>query len=271
MDLIYDYKGKAYIQNSKSLFKKEIVLHGYDNIKNIVVVEDGWFCCAESDNKNCFLFVTKNNEVTSIFEEDNYYSEISNVIVCNGMYQMDYTYQKSINSNRITSLLTVDFPNQKLIYGKYPSEFSAYSFLSDGKSLWGSNGEKILKYENHNYVEITDGDSVIGIQGNVLLFENNNKIYKLNLSTKETAPFEVNINLYDYRTVDFESKLNFTDEYIVGCKIGFLKLSGGNSFFTHVSICDLRSKKNYIVFGSIGKILENIQIISNRNEYKAFI
>ena len=57
----------------------------------------------------------------------------------------------------------------------------------------------------------------------------------------------------------------------MGCKIGFLKLSGGNSFFTHVSVYDLRSKKNFIVFGSIGKLLENIQIISNRDEYKAFM
>ena len=271
VDFIYDYNGKAYIQNSRSFLKKEIVLPGYDNINNIIATEDGWFCCAKRDHHNCFLFVTKDNEINSIVEENNYYSEISNVMVCNGMYQMIYTYQKSINSDSVTSLLSVDFQNQKLIYSKYPSEFSAYSFLSDGKNLWGSNGEKILEYENESYIEITDGDSVIGIQGDDLLFENDNRVYKLNLPTKEIVPFEANMNLYDYRTVDSESKLNFTDEYIMGCKIGFLKLSGGNSFFTHVSVYDLHSKKNFIVFGSIGKLLENIQIISNRNEYKAFM
>lgn len=270
VDFIYDYNGKAYIQNSRSILKKEIVLSGYDNINNIIVTEEGWFCCAKSDNHNCFLFVTKNNEIYSIFEESNYYSEISNVVVCNGMYQMIYTYQESINSEMVKSLLSVDFKGQKLIYSEYPSEFSAYSFLSDGNNLWGSNGEKILEYKNESYIEITDGDSVIGIQGDDLLFENDNRIYKLNLSTKEIVPFEANINLHDYRTVDFESKLNFTDKYIMGCEIGFLKLSGGNSLFTHVSVCDLSSKKNHIVFGSIGKLIENIQIISNRNEYKAF-
>lgn len=270
MDFIYNYNGKAYIQNSRSLFKKEIKLDGYDNISNVILSENGWFCSAKCNNKKCFLFVTKDNKVSRIFEDEFYYSEISDAMAANGDYQMTYTYKKSSDDNLKTALLTVDFSNQKLIYNKYPNKFSSYSFLSDGQSLWGSNGSKILKYDNGEYFGITDGNSVIGIQGNFLIFEKYNNIYKLNLTTKEVTDYEYKFDPYDYRTVDYESRLIFTNKYIVGCKIGYFELSGGNSLISHISITDLNSGKNYIVFGSIGKISENLQIITNRNEYKAF-
>lgn len=271
MNFIYNYNGKAYIQNSRSLFKKEIKLDGYDNISNVILSENGWFCSAKCNNKKCFLFVTKDNKVSRVFEDEFYYSEISDAMEANGDYQMTYTYKKSSDDNLKTALLTVDFSSQKLIYNKYPNKLSSYSFLSDSQSLWGSNGSKILKYENGEYFEITDGNSVIGIQGDFLIFEKDNNIYKLDLTTNEVTDYEYSFDPYDYRTVDFESRIIFTDKYIVGYKIGYFELSGGNSILSHISITDLNSGKNYIVLGSLGKISENIQIIPNRSEYKAFI
>lgn len=271
MNFIYNYNGKAYIQNSRSLFKKEIKLDGYDNISNVILSENGWFCSAKCNNKKCFLFVTKDNKVSRVFEDEFYYSEISDAMEANGDYQMTYTYKKSSDDNLKTALLTVDFSSQKLIYNKYPNKLSSYSFLSDSQSIWGSNGSKILKYENGEYFEITDGNSVIGIQGDFLIFEKDNNIYKLDLTTNEVTDYEYSFDPYDYRTVDFESRIIFTDKYIVGCKIGYFELSGGNSILSHISITDLNSGKNYIVLGSLGKISENIQIIPNRSEYKAFI
>ena len=204
VDYIYEYDGKAYVQNSRSFLKKRMELEGYDNINNIVVDDDGWYCCAKKGDDNCFLYVTKDNNISSLIqEESNYY------------------------------------------------------------------GYKILKYEDNNYTEITDGNSVVGINENFLLFERNGELYKLDLLTYKTELFETDINLYDFRTVDFES-FDFTDDYFIGCKAGALKLSESNSWITHTCIYDLHCKKKFIAFGSVGKLMDNIQIISNRNEYQAF-
>lgn len=270
VDYIYEYDGKAYVQNSRSFLKKKIELQGYDNINNIVVADDGWYCCAKKGDDNCFLYVTKDNDISLLIqEESNYYSYLSNPVICNGLYQMDYTYQNTEYDDPVTGLIKVDFVNQKLVYDEKISEFLAYSYLSDGESLWGSNGDKILKYEDNNYTEITDGNSVVGINENFLLFERNGELYKLDLLTYKTELFETDINLYDFRTVDFES-FDFTDDYFIGCKAGALKLSESNSWITHTCIYDLHCKKKFIAFGSVGKLMDNIQIISNRNEYQAF-
>lgn len=270
IDLIYEYKDKAYIQNSKSIVKKEIVLRGYNNIKNIIVVEDGWFCTAKKgDNNVYFLFVSKENEVTEL-AYNGCRITVEDFFMYNGMYSLIVDCFESENDISSIKLLLTDFTNSNIIIQNVPEEFTAYSILSNGNCLWGSNGDKIFKYENDSCVEITDGESVIAIQGNNLFFENNDKIYKFDLLTKEIVPFEVDINLYDYRTVDFESKLIFTDDYIVGCKIGFLKYSDGSASVTHTAIFDVNNNKSYSVYGSIGKVYKNIQILTNRSEYEAF-
>lgn len=70
------------------------------------------------------------------------------------------------------------------------------------------------------------------------------------------------MDLYSYRTLDFESLSN-DNNYIVGCKIGFFKDSNASEYITHTTVLDMGKNKEYIMLGSIGKVYENIQIVTD--------
>lgn len=269
LDIVYDYNGQSYVQNTHSLFRKKISLPNYTNISSVLPSTNGWFCCAKKGDNDCFLFVSKENEVTQLA-----YSGcriiVKDVFMYNGMYSLIVDYFESENDIPLMKLLSIDFADKNLIIQNLPEEFTAYSIISNGSCLWGSNGDKIFKYENGKTTEVIEGSSVLGIIGNSLFYEDESDIYCLDLKSNKKVKCNYNMALYEYRTIDFVSKFCFTKNYIVGCKIGFLKYSGGSANVTHTAIFDLKKNKSYPVYGSIGKIYENIQIVTNRSEYKEF-
>lgn len=158
-------------------------------------------------------------------------------------------------------MLKADFKNRQLSYDKYPENLSSYNYVTDGKSLFGSDGTSILKYSDGKYTALAKGTSAVGIYDNSLIFENDNELYQLDLSTNEVNKCDFNLNINDYRTVDYESNVCFVKNYCIGCKVSFSKYSGGNSLFTHTSIQSLKHKVSFILLGSVGRVYENIQIM----------
>ena len=267
VDIIYTYQGNSYIQNTRSLFRHKVTLHGYTNITNVLLTPDGWFCCAKKANNKYFLFVTEENEIAEVIENSYYYSCITDVFLYNNRYSFVYDYQENAGDKIKAVILSVDFSKQTLIYQELPAEFSAYSIVANDKDLYGSNSSEIYKYENGTVHEIAKGSSVICINGNDLLYEYDSNIYQYNLMTQEIIKTNYNLDLYSYRTVDFISKLNSIDHYIIGCKIGFIKDSNASEYITHTTIFDTKSNKEYVMYGSLGKTYENIQIVTDDYNY----
>lgn len=261
VNVVYEYNGSVYTQNSKSIIRHEIELPEYSEISNVAVADNGMYCHAKRCGNGYFLFVSKKNVITEIHEDKHYSSKIDNAVVCNGVYQASYSYCDFENGDEKTVLLKVDFKNRQLSYDKYPEKLSSYNYVTDGKNLFGSDGTSILKYSDGKYTALAKGTSAVGIYDNSLIFENDNELFQLDLSTNEVNKCDFNLNMNDYRTVDYESPVCFVKNYCIGCKVGFSKYSGGNSLFTHTSIQSLNHKVSFILLGSTGSVYENIQIM----------
>ncbi len=261
-NLVYDYNGNAYTQNTRSFFIKKITLPGYMEITHVITADDGWFCCAKNKNKkDCYLFVSKDNQITEVLSDNYYNSSINDVFIYNNMYSIICWYQKTSDEDDIVfTWLTVDFSEKKLNYQKPPKRFSSYATISDGENLWGSDGKNIYKFENGKNIAITEGESVIGIDNDKLLFECQSNICQLDLKTYEKSDADYNLNIYEYRTIDFES-FSVKDNNFVGCKLSFFEHSEGSSVVSHTVISDLSKGRKFILFGSVGKVYENIRII----------
>lgn len=262
VNIVYNYQGKAYMQNTRSLFRYEIVLNEYSNISNVVPTSDGWYCCAEKDNINYILFVSKENEVMQTLERPSFYGHIYDAFLYNDKYSIVCDCQDKENSSNETVILSADFSNKDLSCQKVPNKLGYYSIFANGDVLYGSDGEKIYKYENGTPQEIAIGSPVVGITDSCLLYEYQSNIYQYNLITQEKSRCDFDMDLYSYRTLDFESLSN-DNNYIVGCKIGFFKDSNASEYITHTIVLDMEKNKEYIMLGSIGKVYENIQIVTD--------
>ena len=266
IDITYDYNGNSYIQNTKSLSRHKIILQGYNNITNIVDSSDGWFCHAKnSDDKGCFLYVTDNG-VKEVIEDKCDNSFIGDSFIYKGKYSILYSYQKTDQDEPINTFLSIDFDERKLLYQTDPFSNAVGLIVSDGKSLWLSDGQNILKYSDEGFVEVTKGSFIIGTENNILLFEHKFNLYQLNLKTNEIIDCEYDIDVNEYQITDFISNFGISGNYIIGCKLGS-KYADGQSIITHTSMFDIDKKKSCILFNSIGKIYKNINVVANTDKY----
>lgn len=266
INIIYEYNSNSYIQNTKSLFGHKITLPGYNSITNIVESSDGWFCYAKNnDGKGCFLYVTVDS-VTEVSEDEFENSFISDSFLYKNKYVILYSYQKMDKNKPIKTLLSIDFNEKKLLYQTDPFDNAVGLIVSDGKSLWCSDGQNIFKYSDECFEEVTKGSFIIGIEKNMLLYEHNFNLYQLNLKTNEIINCEYDVDVNEYQITDFVSGFGVSGDYIIGCKPGS-KYTDGQSIITHTSVVDTDKKKSYLLFNSFGKIFKNIRVVTNVDNF----
>ena len=259
--IIYDYNDEAYIQKTHSPFKQKIEIENYKNITFVTLADDGWCCYAQNGLGNCFLFVDSNGKVLEIPEEKHEFSAVKGIFPYEDTFIVEYSYIDNNTEKVNRAFLLLDFDNEAMHYLDKPQGIGAYSTICFNGKIYGSDGKNIYCYSNQISQPIVDGRSVVGYMDNNVIIEQEDGLILYNPDTEEISESNLSIDMKLYRTVDYGSTISFYDNCFLGCKPGYFDVSDGWGPISYTFFTDIDSGKKTILYSSLGRIYENIQIV----------
>lgn len=263
--VVYNYNGSAYVQNSRSLFKRKITLPGYSDITNVTAGENGWFCCAKNnDGENCFLYIQHGDIEEIVFSDTAHYSYYGQALACGSQYILEYVCQPEDSSQEESpKLLVVDFFQNQIQALDTGPEIGVGAIVSDGESIYGSDGKTLYRYAGGEWTGLTDCFQILGLKDDELYINkpDTDGVFQMDLNTGQMKPYGGKTDFERYFTIDFISVPVFQGDWCVGCQLGWLKYSSGTTLATHTTIENTSSGVHLILPNSVGKVYENIQIV----------
>ena len=241
LNIVYEVDEHTYYQSSRSIFRHEVQVNGYDQVSNVLLNDKELYATAQKDGHRYFLFHDEATDTTiSVPDEDHAFSRIYASFMYNGRYTVEYEYADGEEETK-RMLVSIDFENKERISIELPQQVLAGRIVSDGRRIFGSDKDYIyLLNEDKSVKRITRGSDVISVQDEVLYYVFNGKLCQY----------------------DPDSFYTIQNKYFVGCRLSVFVYSDSHSILTYTTIYDLQHGKKYLFMGNLGRIAKNFQILN---------
>lgn len=263
LNIVYEVDEHTYYQSSRSIFRHEIQVNGYDQVSNVLLNDKELYATAQKGGHRYFLFHDEAADTTiSVPDEDHTFSRIYASFMYNGRYTVEYEYADGEEETK-RILVSIDFENKKRISIELPQQVLAGRIVSDGRRIFGSDKDYIyLLNEDKSVKRITRGSEVISVQDEVLYYVFNGKLCRYDLNAQTNSQVQNGPDLLEYDLIDPDSFYTVQNKYFVGCRLGVFAYSDSHSFLTYTTIYDLQHGKKYLFIGNLGRIAKNFQILN---------
>lgn len=262
LNIVYEVDEHTYYQSSRSIFRHEIQVNGYDQVSNVLLNDKEWYATAQKGDHRYFLFHDEAADTTiSVPDEDHTFSKIYARFIYDGLYTVEYEYADGGEEETKRMLVSIDFENKQRISIELPQQLLAGKIVSDGQIIFGTDKDTIyLRNEDKSVKRITKGSDVISVEDGVLYYVFDGKLCQYDLNTQSSTQCQNGSDLLLYDLIDPESFYTVQNKYFVGCRLGVFDYSDSGSFLTYTTIYDLQHGKKYLFIGNLGKVAKNFQI-----------
>ena len=263
LNIVYEVNEHTYYQSSRSIFRHEIQVNGYDQVSNVLLNDKALYATAQKGDHRYFLFHDEAADTTiSVPDEDHAFSRIYASFMYNGRYTVEYEYADGKEETK-RMLVSIDFENKERISIELPQQVLAGRIVSDERRIFGSDKDYIyLLNEDKSVKRITRGSDVISVQDEVLYYVFNGKLCQYDLNAQTNLQVQNGPDLLEYDLIDPDSFYTVQNKYFVGCRLGVFAYSDSHSFLTYTTIYDLQHGKKYLFMGNLGRIAKNFQILN---------
>lgn len=263
LNIVYEVDEHTYYQSSRSIFRHEVQVNGYDQVSNVLLNDKELYATAQKDGHRYFLFHDEATDTTiSVPDEDHAFSRIYASFMYNGRYTVEYEYADGEEETK-RMLVSIDFENKERISIELPQQVLAGRIVSDGRRIFGSDKDYIyLLNEDKSVKRITRGSDVISVQDEVLYYVFNGKLCQYDLNAQTNSLVQNGPDLLEYDLIDPDSFYTIQNKYFVGCRLSVFVYSDSHSILTYTTIYDLQHGKKYLFMGNLGRIAENFQILN---------
>ena len=263
LNIVYEVDEHTYYQSSRSIFRHEVQVNGYDQVSNVLLNDKELYATAQKDGHRYFLFHDEATDTTiSVPDEDHAFSRIYASFMYNGRYTVEYEYADGEEETK-RMLVSIDFENKERISIELPQQVLAGRIVSDGRRIFGSDKDYIyLLNEDKSVKRITRGSDVISVQDEVLYYVFNGKLCKYEMNAQTNSQVQNGPDLLEYDLIDPDSFYTIQNKYFVGCRLSVFVYSDSHSILTYTTIYDLQHGKKYLFMGNLGRIAENFQILN---------
>lgn len=263
LNIVYEVDEHTYYQSSRSIFRHEVQVNGYDQVSNVLLNDKELYATAQKDGHRYFLFHDEATDTTiSVPDEDHAFSRIYASFMYNGRYTVEYEYADGEEETK-RILVSIDFENKKRISIELPQQVLTGRIVSDGRRIFGSDKNYIyLLNEDKSVKRITRGSDVISVQDEVLYYVFNGKLCQYDLNAQTNSQAKNGPDLLKYDLIDPDSFYTVQNKYFVGCRLSVFAYSDSHSFLTYTTIYDLQHGKKYLFMGNLGRIAKNFQILN---------
>ena len=87
LNIVYEVDEHTYYQSSRSIFRHEVQVNGYDQVSNVLLNDKELYATAQKDGHRYFLFHDEATDTTiSVPDEDHAFSRIYASFMYNGRY-----------------------------------------------------------------------------------------------------------------------------------------------------------------------------------------
>ena len=263
LNIVYEVNEHTYYQSSRSIFRHEIQVNGYDQVSNVLLNDKALYATAQKGDHRYFLFHDEAADTTiSVPDEDHAFSRIYASFMYKGRYTVEYEYADGKEETK-RMLVSIDFENKERISIELPQQVLAGRIVSDERRIFGSDKDYIyLLNEDKSVKRITRGSDVISVQDEVLYYVFNGKLCQYDLNAQTNLQVQNGPDLLEYDLIDPDSFYTVQNKYFVGCRLGVFAYSDSHSFLTYTTIYDLQHGKKYLFMGNLGRIAKNFQILN---------
>ena len=263
LNIVYEVDEHTYYQSSRSIFRHEIQVNGYDQVSNVLLNDKALYATAQKGDHRYFLFHDEATDTTiSVPDEDHAFSRIYASFMYNGRYTVEYEYADGEEETK-RILVSIDFENKERISIELPQQMLAGRIVSDGRRIFGSDKDYIyLLNEDKSVKRITRGSDVISVEDEVLYYVFNGKLCQYDLNAQTNSQAQNGPDLLEYDLIDPDSFYTVQNKYFVGCRLSVFAYSDSHSFLTYTTIYDLQHGKKYLFMGNLGRIAKNFQILN---------
>lgn len=263
LNIVYEVDEHTYYQSSRSIFRHEVQVNGYDQVSNVLLNDKELYATAQKDGHRYFLFHDEATDTTiSVPDEDHAFSRIYASFMYNGRYTVEYEYADGEEETK-RMLVSVDFENKERISIELPQQVLAGRIVSDGRRIFGSDKDYIyLLNEDKSVNRITRGSDVISVEDEVLYYVFNGKLCQYDLNAQTNSQARNGPDLLEYDLIDPDSFYTVQNKYFVGCRLSVFAYSDSHAFLTYTTIYDLQHGKKYLFMGNLGRIAKNFQILN---------
>ena len=262
LNIVYEVDEHTYYQSSRSIFRHEIQVNGYDQVSNVLLNDKALYATAQKGDHRYFLFHDEAADTTiSVPDEDHAFSRIYACFIYNGLYTIEYEYADGEEEATKRMLVSVDFENKQRISIELPQQLLAGKIVSDGQRIFGTDKDTIyLLNEDKSVKRITKGSDVISVVDEVLYYVFDGKLRQYDLNAQSSTQCQNGPDPLLYDLIDPDSFYTVQNKYFVGCRLGVFDYSDSGSFLTYTTIYDLQHGKKYLFIGNLGKVAKNFQI-----------
>ena len=263
LNIVYEVDEHTYYQSSRSIFRHEVQVNGYDQVSNVLLNDKELYATAQKGGHRYFLFHDEATDTTiSVPDEDHAFSRIYASFMYNGRYTVEYEYADGEEETK-RMLVSIDFENKERISIELPQQVLAGRIVSDGRRIFGSDKDYIyLLNEDKSVKRITRGSDVISVQDEVLYYVFNGKLCQYDLNAQTNSQAQNGPDLLEYDLIDPDSFYTVQNKYFVGCRLSVFAYSDSHAFLTYTTIYDLQHGKKYLFMGNLGRIAKNFQILN---------
>lgn len=263
LNIVYEVDEHTYYQSSRSIFRHEVQVNGYDQVSNVLLNDKELYATAQKGDHRYFLFHDEAADTTiSVPDEDHVFSRIYASFMYNGRYTVEYEYADGEKETK-RMLVSIDFENKERISIELPQQMLAERIVSDGRRIFGSDKDYIyLLNEDKSVKRITRGSDVISVEDEVLYYVFNGKLYQYDLNAQTNSQAQNGPDLLEYDLIDPDSFYTVQNKYFVGCRLSVFAYRDSHSFLTYTTIYDLQHGKKYLFMGNLGRIAKNFQILN---------
>lgn len=208
LNIVYEVDEHTYYQSSRSIFRHEIQVNGYDQVSNVLLNDKALYATAQKGGHRYFLFHDEAADTTiSVPDEDHAFSRIYASFMYNGRYTVEYEYADGEEETKRV-LVSIDFENKERISIELPQQVLAGRIVSDGRRIFGSDKDYIyLLNEDKSVKRITRGSEVISVQDEVLYYIFNGKLCRYDLNAQTNSQVQNGPDLLEYDLIDPDSTL----------------------------------------------------------------
>lgn len=199
LNIVYEVDEHTYYQSSRSIFRHEVQVNGYDQVSNVLLNDKELYATAQKDGHRYFLFHDEATDTTiSVPDEDHAFSRIYASFMYNGRYTVEYEYADGEEETK-RMLVSIDFENKERISIELPQQVLAGRIVSDGRRIFGSDKDYIyLLNEDKSVKRITRGSDVISVQDEVLYYVFNGKLCQYDLNAQTNSQVQNGPDLLEY-------------------------------------------------------------------------
>ena len=131
LNIVYEVDEHTYYQSSRSIFRHEVQVNGYDQVSNVLLNDKALYATAQKGDHKYFLFHDEATDTTiSVPDEDHTFSRIYASFMYNGRYTVEYEYADGKEETK-RMLVSIDFENKERISIELPHQVLAGRIVSD--------------------------------------------------------------------------------------------------------------------------------------------